>query len=227
MRATLRPRDRACGPRVRPPRARRGGAKGWGPSSVRRVGYSNAVWPRCFPSLGLAVPTPRWGAGGSAMHKPAIARLREDIAEAVGTVDHRRALYGECSWGTRMPWLPIRQDGRLLEHLRPNAAGPSSDEEERLSDRSAQCRYASLSTLASTNSSLRELMLGGAPRAAIKSASPSRKPYSLLEVSMRAMRRELMRAAFERWISATASQAESAPRYFRCGSAARRYGVRA
>ena len=168
------------------------------------------------------------------MHKPASARLREDIAEAFGTVDHRRALYGECSWGTRMPWLPIRQDGRLLTHLRgPNGPGPSSsDEEGRHSDRSAQCRYASLSTLASTNPSLRELMLGGAPRGAPKAASPSRKPYSLLEISMRAMRRELMAAAFERWISAMAPQAggalpQYAPRYFRCGSAARRYGVRA
>lgn len=155
-------------------------------------------------------------------------RVREEMAHASHTIERRTcaARASACSWGNRMPWLPIRQDPRLVEHLRPAGGGsaPSghhggehdSRRDQHESDRSPQCRYASLSTLASTNSSLRELVVGTTPRSA-----PVR---SLLDISIRALRRELMRLAFDRWVKGATQQA-FAPRYFRCGNAGRRYGV--
>ena len=151
------------------------------------------------------------------------ARVREDILRASDTLDRGHGGGGGgggggCSWGARMPWLPIRQDTRLAEHLRSGVVGTDDD------DRSAQCRYASLSTLASTNSSLRELVLAApSPVPAGAARAPLRPAYSLLDISTRAIRRELVRRAFEAWVRGVAQQAV-APRYFRSG-AGRRYGV--
>lgn len=160
------------------------------------------------------------------------ASVREQILRASAIAESRSG-GAPCSWGARMPWLPIRQDPRLLR-------GDDTDND----DRSAQCRYASLSTLASTNASLRELVLAPTPRAgegvieggATAEPQPRRPAYSLLDISTRTIRKELARRAFEGWLRAvSAACAEDAgrpasnavtapPRFFRCGDG-RRYGV--
>lgn len=160
------------------------------------------------------------------MQNATIDHMRQKITAASLAIDRQGG--PGCSWGARMPWLPIRQDPRLLDHLCPgadrggaargadNASANGGEYHDDVSDRSAQCRFASLSTLASTNASLRELMLGASQQ---RAAAPS-----LLEVSIRAIRRELMCQAFQQWAKATAQQS-CAPRYFRCGDAGQRYGV--
>lgn len=111
-------------------------------------------------------------------------RVRDEITAKLAKVHD-----GECSWGSRMPWLPIRQDPRLAHHLLRR------NEDER----SPQCRYASLQTLASTNSSLRELVLGSS------SSTPGGRPtYSLLDLSTKVIRHQLLTRIFASWINAVA-----------------------
>ena len=81
------------------------------------------------------------------------ARVRQELGKQLDSTLKKQQLETNpkqraCSWGARMPWLPIRRDPRLVKHLMSGGRWHGSFE-----DRPHLCRLAIFATLASANAS--------------------------------------------------------------------------